>query len=200
MAESLNFLNMSGYNPPPSYRRLCGDFFYLHVRTLESVDYHITANPKGYYVNNSNVNFFDPQPHLQYGRVYSSLFDLLNDLSPKFKRCFEEVLENTVLSEVERVVMSTGYKNRSVWLVRNDQSNHKWNANRTDESEPIDTGMIKDWNEMFQAQASLPADNLLERLNKSKMFLKIYSEFVQAASAGAKALVEGKMAPLNPLD
>ena len=71
--------------------------------------------------------------------------------------------------------MSTGYKNRSVWLVRNDQSNHKWNANRIEESEPVDTGMIKDWNEMFQAQASLPADNLLEKLNKSKMFLKIYS-------------------------
>lgn len=179
---------MSGYNPPPSYRRLCGDFYYLHVRTYESVDYHITANPKGFYVNNSNVNFFDPQPHPQYGRVYSSLFDLLNDLSVKFKRIFEEVLENTVLSEVERVALSTSYKNRLVWLMRN-RSEHKWNARQYEEGEPIETGMVKDWNEMFQAQASLPADNLLERLNKSKMFLKIYTEFLQVASAGAKALV-----------
>lgn len=166
---------MSGYNPPPSSRRLCGDFYYMHVRTLESVDYHITANPRGFYVNNSNVNYFDPQPHTQYGRVYSSLFDLLNDLSPKFKRCFDEILENTVLSEVERVVLSLGYKNSAVWLTNSNRSGHKWNSNRADDNEPIDNGMVKDWNEMFQAQAVLPAENLFEKLNKTKMFLKIYS-------------------------
>jgi protein TIF31 len=79
---------MSGYNPPPSYRRLNGDFFYLHIRTLENIDYHITANPRGFYINNSNINFFDPTPHVQNGRVYSSLFDLLNDISLKFKKTF----------------------------------------------------------------------------------------------------------------
>jgi len=62
---------------------------------------------------------------------------------------------------VERAALSNGYRNRSVWLVHNEHSNHKWNANRFDESEPIDTGMIKDWNEMFQAQASLSTENIL---------------------------------------
>jgi len=27
-------LNYSGYNPPPYYRKLAGDFYYLHLSTL----------------------------------------------------------------------------------------------------------------------------------------------------------------------
>ncbi len=125
-------MNTSGYNPPPSYRRLYGDFYYLHIRTLEGVDYQITANPRGFYINNSNVSYFDPNPHANYGRVYSSLFDLICDISGKFKKSFDDILEGSVLSEVERVALMSGYKNRSVWLQRNQPHQHKWNAIRVD--------------------------------------------------------------------
>jgi protein TIF31 len=53
---------------------------------------------------------------------------------------------------------------------------------------------------MFQAQAALSAQSHVEKLNKTKLFVKIYSDFIAAATDGAKNLVDGKMAPLNPLD
>lgn len=87
--ESIVFLNLSGYNPPPSYRKLTGDFYYLHLRTLESIDYHITANAKGFYINNSNMNYFDPEPHALHKGIYSNILNLIKNISPKFKKLFE---------------------------------------------------------------------------------------------------------------
>jgi hypothetical protein len=109
-------LNFSGYNPPPSYRKLNGDFFYLHLRTLEAIDYHITANARGFYINNSNINYFDPCLHTQYTKVYYNFLDLLNDVSPRFKKNFEEYIENANLSELERLALISNYKNNKVWL------------------------------------------------------------------------------------
>jgi protein TIF31 len=92
------FLNFSGYNPPPNYRRLNGDFYYLHLRTLETVDFHITANAKGFYINNSNLNYFDPDPHPSHKGIYSNFLNLLKYISPKFKKVFEESVNNNSIS------------------------------------------------------------------------------------------------------
>jgi hypothetical protein len=113
---------------------------------------------------------------------------LLTETSGRFKKAFEEVLENAQLSEVERVAQASGARNREVWLQRAQQISHKWNGNRLEEAD-LEINSVKDWNEMFQTQAILPAESTLERLNKSKMFFKIYTEFLQAATSGAKALV-----------
>ena len=59
---------------------------------------------------------------------------------------------------------------------------------------------LKDWNEMFQAQAALSFESQAEKLNKTKLFVKIYTDFISAATEGARDLIDGKMAPLNPLD
>lgn len=135
-----------------------GDFFYLHLRTLESIDYHITANPRGYYINNSNTNFFDPNPHTQYGRVFSSLFDLLCDISPRFRKVFDDVVENTTLSEVEKISQMPGFRQRTNWLEHREKNCHKWNVCKVEnDSAELEVTGIKDWNEMFQAQTDLPA-------------------------------------------
>ncbi|VDP53729.1 unnamed protein product [Schistosoma mattheei] len=44
-------LNYSNWNPPPPARRLLGDLIYLFFHTLEDKKYHITACPRGFYVN-----------------------------------------------------------------------------------------------------------------------------------------------------
>jgi protein TIF31 len=53
---------------------------------------------------------------------------------------------------------------------------------------------------MLQSQSALPSHTLIDRLNKSKILIKVYNEFVTTALQGAKALVEGRLSPLNPLD
>jgi hypothetical protein len=43
--ELIQFISLSGFNPPPTQQRIDGNLFYIHLRTLESIDYHITACP-----------------------------------------------------------------------------------------------------------------------------------------------------------
>ena len=94
----------------------------------------------------------------------------------------------------------SGYKNSNFWLADKKQTQHPWSGNSV-ESQSFDSGVgLKDWNEMFQAQAALSAQSHVQKLNKTKLFVKIYTDFIAAATEGAKNLVDGKMAPLNPLD
>ena len=77
----------SSFNPVPYHRKLAGDFYYIYLRTLEGNDYHITANPKGYFVNCSQTSHFNPQSASK--RVFVCLLDLLRSVSPKFIDTFD---------------------------------------------------------------------------------------------------------------
>ncbi|KAF8562588.1 hypothetical protein P879_08751, partial [Paragonimus westermani] len=85
-------LNYSNWNPPPPPRKLLGDLIYLFFHTLEDKRYHITACPRGFYVNMSTEDEFNPHP-IQHAYVAHSLLDLLKQLSPGFKRNFETLLK-----------------------------------------------------------------------------------------------------------
>jgi hypothetical protein len=89
--QSLQFIGFSGHNPPPDRQRLRGDFFYLQVRTLEGIDFHVTACEQGFFVNNSNTSHFDPSPNPGHKGTHFNLLDLLRILSPKFKAAFTEM-------------------------------------------------------------------------------------------------------------
>ena len=60
---------------------------YLFVVTLEDKRFHITASTRGFYVNLSTEEDFNPKP-IGPKVVYHSLIDLLNQMSPLFKRNF----------------------------------------------------------------------------------------------------------------
>lgn len=78
--ELVQFISLSGFNPPPMQCRLDGNLFYVHVRVLESIDYHITASPEGFLVNQSKISAFNPAP-VPNKQVNVSLFDLIKSLS-----------------------------------------------------------------------------------------------------------------------
>ena len=86
--EFAGLINISGFNPVPTYRKHQGDFYYIHVRTFEEVDFHITANPEGFFANLSTQGNFNPNPNPKYTPCVS-LLDLLNQISPKFKARFQ---------------------------------------------------------------------------------------------------------------
>src|ERR1700733_9132336 len=84
---ALKVLTASGWNPPPGTRKLHGDLMYLYVVTLEDKRYHITSSTRGFYVNQSTEEEFNPKP-ANPKLVYHSLIDLLNQISATFKRNF----------------------------------------------------------------------------------------------------------------
>lgn len=64
-----------------------GDLIYLYAVTLEDKRLHITACTRGFYINQSSDEEFNPKPanpnHLSH-----SLIELLSQVSPSFKRNF----------------------------------------------------------------------------------------------------------------
>jgi protein TIF31 len=69
-----------------------GDILYLVVYTLENRKYHLTCCTKGFYVNESTSDEFNPKP-ANNKFIYHSLVDLLGHLSPGFKRNLSNILK-----------------------------------------------------------------------------------------------------------
>lgn len=83
----LKHLTFSGWNPPPGKRKMNGDLMYLHIITVEDKRYHLTASTRGFFVNHCTDDVFNPKQDNAY-RIYHSLVDLLQVLSPTFKKNF----------------------------------------------------------------------------------------------------------------
>jgi protein TIF31 len=60
-------VRMSGYNPPPSHRRVLGDLAYLEATCPDGAIVHLTAFARGFYVNRSSMTRFDPTPAIKKG-------------------------------------------------------------------------------------------------------------------------------------
>ncbi|KRX07164.1 GSKIP domain [Pseudocohnilembus persalinus] len=212
LTQLICFLNYSGFNPVPSFRKLRGDLFYLILRTLENVNYHITASPKGFYLNKSNMKFFDPEP-LQNAKYYISLLDLISSLSPQFKKNFQKQINqkqdpfnlqvNSETQFPQTYRYGTNWLSKSLSKVQLDQE-HVWNQTRAEEqltnSYGYDPQGIRDWNEELQACRELPKGDFMTRLNRDKALIKTHTDFIEASVQGAKAVVEGCLNPINPID
>ena len=83
----LKILTTSAWNPPPGQRRMHGDLMYVFVVTLEDKRFHITASTRGFYVNQITEDEFNPRPAPS-NYLSHSLIELLNQISPGFKRNF----------------------------------------------------------------------------------------------------------------
>lgn len=62
----------------------------------------------------------------------------------------------------------------------------------------LDPKGIRDWNEEYQVVKDFPKENVGQRAQRDRAVQKIYSDFLNAASEGAVAIVKGNLTPLNP--
>lgn len=202
--QALKTLTLSGWNPPPGQRKLRGDLMYLYITTLEDKTYHITASSRGFFVNCSSEEVFDPKPQGQLGKgsqTFHSLVDLLNNLSPMFKKNFAQIQRiRTGRNDLERVL--TPYQVYS-WL--SPSIDHTLDAIRAEDASSFKLGyeeqipgQIRDWNDELQSTKELPHVNLTQRILRERAVFKVHSDFVSAATRGAIAVVDGNVLALNP--
>uniref|UniRef100_A0A5K3EIG9 Clu domain-containing protein n=2 Tax=Mesocestoides corti TaxID=53468 RepID=A0A5K3EIG9_MESCO len=198
--ECVQQLNYSNWNPPPAPRRLAGDLLYLIVHTLEGKRCHITACPRGFYVNQTTDEEFNPAP-VQNAYVAHSLVDLLKQLSPAFKKAFETLLKRRANKHpFER--LPTPYQVYS-WLT--PQWEHTPDSVRKEESfasrmawEENLPGQTRDWNDELQATRELPQSTINDRLMRDRAVFKSNSDFVAAAARAAISVVKGDIMAINP--
>lgn len=197
---AIKVLTMSGWNPPPGNRKLQGDLMYLFVVTLEEKRFHITASSRGFYVNQSTEEEFNPKagsPRL----IYHSLIDLLGQISPLFKRTFAAILKKRQQRHpFERV--ATPYQ---VYSWTSPHFEHTIDAIRAEDAfssklgyEEHIPGQTRDWNEELQTTRELSRKTLPERLLRERAIFKVHGDFVAAATRGAIAVIDGNVMAINP--
>ncbi|XP_053671268.1 clustered mitochondria protein homolog [Anopheles nili] len=198
--QPLKVLTTSAWNPPPGPRKLHGDLMYLYVVTMEDKRLHISACSRGFYVNQSTDDTFNPQP-ANPSYLSHSLIDLLSQISATFRRCFTQMQKKrTQRHPFERV--ATPYQ---VYTWSAPALEHTIDAIRAEDTfssklgyEEHIPGQTRDWNEELQTTRELPRATLPERLLRERAIFKVHSDFVTAATRGAMAVIDGNVMPINP--
>ncbi|XP_053562254.1 clustered mitochondria protein homolog isoform X2 [Bombina bombina] len=198
--QCLKVLTMSGWNPPPGNRKMHGDLMYLYVITMEDRHVSITASTRGFYLNQSTAYNFNPKP-ANPSFLSHSLVELLNQVSPTFKRNFAALQKKRVQRHpFERI--ATPFQVYS-WTA--PQVEHAMDCVRAEDAytsrlgyEEHIPGQTRDWNEELQTTRELPRKNLPERLLRERAIFKVHSDFTAAATRGAMAVIDGNVMAINP--
>ncbi|VDM62406.1 unnamed protein product [Angiostrongylus costaricensis] len=187
---ALRNMGISSFNPPTGHRKLKGDILYLFVDILEKRRLHITCCTKGFFVNSSTDEVFNPQPSTQNKAICHSLVDLLNAVSPAFKKAYPTLIKRrnerhmldrlptpypvfSWLSPVQEVLEDSIRGEDALLPYRVGFEEHL-------------PGQIRDWNEELQTTHEMPRTSLSERLTRDR--------------SGAIAVVEGNVVAINPAD
>uniref|UniRef100_A0A915DZE8 Clu domain-containing protein n=1 Tax=Ditylenchus dipsaci TaxID=166011 RepID=A0A915DZE8_9BILA len=203
--SALKFLAFSPYNPPPGPRKMKGDILYLYVDTMEDRRFHITCCARGFYVNSTTEDVFNPDPSSTYNRgIFHSLFDLLSELSPQFRRVFPQILKMRGEKHVyER--LPTPYQTYS-WIVPNiDHTQDQIRADDLTQPHRIGLedhvpGQVRDWNEELQTTMDMPRTTFTERICRDRAKFKVHSDFLAAAIKGAMNIIDGNVLTINAMD
>ncbi|XP_060115464.1 clustered mitochondria protein homolog [Heteronotia binoei] len=198
--QCLKVLTMSGWNPPPGNRKMHGDLMYLYVITVEDRHVSITASTRGFYLNQSTAYSFNPKP-ANPSVLSHSLVELLNQISPTFKKNFATLQKKRVQRHpFERI--ATPFQVYS-WTA--PLAEHAMDCVRAEDAytsrlgyEEHIPGQTRDWNEELQTTRELPRKNLPERLLRERAIFKVHSDFTAAATRGAMAVIDGNVMAINP--
>ncbi|XP_030629328.1 clustered mitochondria protein homolog isoform X2 [Chanos chanos] len=185
-------LSLSNWNPPPGSRKLQGDFLYISVRTLEGQHYEITSCTRGFFLNRSTMEMFDPRPAPS-SQLCHCLTDLLSQISPKFKHNFVALRHRSTLPAIE--AMPTPYPTLC-WLGPSTLHSHKNDYSHKLGLEQLNA-QAPDWNEELQAARDLPQTTLEERLQRERTLLQVNSAFVWGLAQAAEKVVDGYVDPVN---
>ncbi|KAM8866783.1 clustered mitochondria protein homolog [Synchiropus picturatus] len=186
-------LSLSCWNPPPGHRKLQGDFLYITVVTMEGRRSDITSSPKGFFLNRSTEEVFDPRP-VQSTPVYHCFTDLLCHISPAFKQTFASLRNRHQQLPVE--MTPTPY-HTLCWLGPPCASRtHRNTFNGLVVDEQL-ANQGTDWNEELQAARDLPQSTLEERLQRERALLQVNSAFVKTVVQAVEPVMEGFVDPVN---
>ena len=203
LPSCLNSIHYSGWNPPPGPQRLKGDLLYLDVTTMEALSYCITASPQGFYLNSSDKEHFDPAPHQDLGTRCHTLAALLSQISPSFKKNI--ALHRKELQRRHSFEFIPTPFQVHCWLTQ--PSRHTYNLVRAHDvlqgrlgHEEHTLGQLRDWNAELSGSRDLPRDTVYHRMVRERAIYKVYTDFIEAATQGAQAVIDGNIPALNPTD
>uniref|UniRef100_A0AC35TFP8 Clu domain-containing protein n=1 Tax=Rhabditophanes sp. KR3021 TaxID=114890 RepID=A0AC35TFP8_9BILA len=197
------YIGISPYNPPLPPRKLKGDCLYVDLETLENRFVGITCSRNGWFVNMSTEATFNPEISSNV-QVYHGLNDLLATISPAFKKVWPVITKAKSDKHVFERLPSAYPVN--LWVSKPSQPTKDY-FKAEDETqvhkcgfEEVLPGGTRDWNEEFQSAKELPCKTFHDRINRDRVFFKIHGDYVQCATKGAMAVIDGNLPSLNAAD
>lgn len=200
-------LSYSRYNPVKSWMSLQDDFFYLDLISKENKFACISANKKGFFINESTETTFNPKP---ISTPFSSLFDLLSSFSPIFKNDLDGYVKFDDQSVHETLVnfpliVKSPFDQRSTFATISQTSTwtshlEQLKSHFSDFKNGTNIKIYRDWNEEFQSYRSLPVQDTMQQLQKTKILRKVFKDFSKSAQEIAKAIVHNHFSAVNPTD
>lgn len=201
--SAVHSLHFSQWNPPLPNHKTKGHILYLVAGTLEGDIHHIVCHSAGFYICKSTAHWFDPEPKVIDGKIFSehSLFTLLAKASPKLLKAIERNATKGKNVFPQIYAGATNCFLNSPWLVKEPVNHADFARTQTDLVENVDllsTG--RDWNEEFQGARSMSKELIADRILRERLLNKISFEFSQAAVHGAISIINDCVQPLNPFD
>ncbi|GAA5923672.1 translation initiation factor 3 subunit CLU1 [Sporobolomyces koalae] len=206
-------LGVSPWSPPPHHRRVRGDLVYLNISTLESETYSITGSIAGFWVSKMTASNFDPSPRAVLPRgvrqgAYHSLFELLSDISPSFRKNLTALIAKVTRPDFSQsdLVASCAITNTlpaAPYLVPaplhaadplRTQAAYLLTGSTTAEQLPS----ARDWNDDFGQFYDLPRTDDEQRLMRERLISRTQADLVLAATRGAMQVARGDVPPINP--
>ena len=201
-------LSCSRFNPVPAHLKLQDEFFYLDLVTKDGRYHCLSVTRKGIFANESSETSFSEKPRT---KCFLSLVELLKSISSEF----EEDLSGYVSFDDQHVYDSQmncpaitansaqdlestfkGVSAISVWKLSLENLISSFSEMKFGQN----TKIYRDWNEEFQNCRSLPANETLQQLQKTKILRKICDDFSKAARDISRAVIENQLVPLNPTE
>lgn len=202
-----NSLALSRFSPANGFMKVQDDLFYLDVVTKEDKYLCLTVNKRGLFLNDSTPTTFSPKAVSQ---PFTSLFDLLSDLSPSFKTDLDSLVRfdsqdsHDGLINSPQIISSPNDDHRTfaepspttLWLcslsqLRDHFSEYKHGTNLK---------LYRDWNEEFQSYRGLVVQDNMQQLQKTKILRKVYRDFSKSAQEISRAIVNSNFTPVNQTD
>ncbi|GAA6023979.1 hypothetical protein JCM8202_004909 [Rhodotorula sphaerocarpa] len=206
-------LGVSPWSPPPHPRRMRGEFIYITAQTLESEQYTITGAINGFWISKTTNTTFDPSPRAVLPKgvrpgAYHSLFELLADISPSFRKNLVPLITRSsradlTQSELVASLAITHTQPPAPYLVKapqhvadpfRTQAAYLLTSSTTAEQLPA----ARDWNDEFGQFYDLPRATVNDRLLRERLICRTQADFVAAATRGALSISRGEIPPLNP--
>lgn len=206
-------LGISPWSPPPHHRRLRGDLVYINISTLESETFTLTGSTAGFWISKITASNFDPSPRSVLPKgvrsgPYQSLFELLSDISPSFRKNLTSLIAKVLrpdLSQTDLVatVAITNTLPAAPFLVPTPlhaadplrtQAAYLLTGSTTAEQLPS----ARDWNDDFGQFYDLPKSDEDQRLLRERLISRTQADLVLAATRGAMQVARGDVPPINP--
>ena len=202
-------LSLSQWNPPPHHLRISGHLLYIRLTTVEDSVFHITSHVRGFYVNKSNDDSFDPFPKSTSSKSSTahSLLTLISHISPSFDNLLRTIQDYNNKRDPLSTFQLSNALPANPWLVSHavaDICNHKADLMRSQESYLMSgtdgSETLRDWNEEFQSTRELQRDTVQDRVQRERLVSKLFADYNESAIRGAMMVAHGEVSALNPTE